>query len=90
MIGQEHSFGPVDKLVYLWYGKVVQELLVAQRRQHGSIFKTQVLLSQRGLVKANDRRIHFQDAQECEIGGFEIARSAPVHDKRSILHTSQP
>jgi transposase len=34
----------VDKVVSLWYGGVVQEVSMAQRRQHGGAFKARVVV----------------------------------------------
>jgi hypothetical protein len=34
----------VDKVVSLWYGGVVQEVSMAQRRQHGGAFTTRVVV----------------------------------------------
>jgi len=32
----------VDKVVWLWYGSVAQEAIMAQRRRHGGAFKARV------------------------------------------------
>ena len=37
-------FGPVDKVVWLWYGSIRQEVIMAQRRQHGGAFKMRVVV----------------------------------------------